>query len=118
MMPVFATIMNTAAISCTRKVTNTTVFIQTEIPTCFCRIVTILFYKWFVHWRTNVGRLHNLHVSTNGEFEICRDLYNIPFGTVFLLILLCPGLHVSCLTGHLLWGAFLNFNNNLCICFH
>jgi hypothetical protein len=41
-----------------------------------------------------------------------------PFGTVFLLILLCIGLHVSCLTGYILWGAFLNVSNNLFICFH
>lgn len=60
-----------------------------------------------MHWKTNVGMLHNLHVSTNGDFEIYRDLYNIPFGTVFLLILVCVGLHVSCLTVHILWGAFI-----------
>ena len=42
-----------------------------------------------MHWKTNVGRLHNLHVSTNTEFEICRDLYNIPFECIFTNFLMC-----------------------------
>jgi len=45
-------------------------------------------------------------------------IYTIFLLNVFLLIFLCAGLLVSCLTGHILWGAFLNFSNNLCICFH
>jgi hypothetical protein len=59
-----------------------------------------------VQWKTGVGKLRNLHVGTSGEFEMYRDLYSIPFGNVFVQIVLCVCVLVSCVSGHIFWDFF------------